>query len=414
MEKLKTLVQYLQKKFVKKSRIEGVDSEEEIGSYSINEGQPDKVFGFRREVVKGIAIFFITVFVLALIFASSGSDEEEEKIETIPIATESEIASAKKPKNELPSDYETLVAMNKAREDELRRQATEHIDEKPKPEPSPIVQSKPVPVQEIPEIPRNNFPSMPQIRQVPELPVENVEPLPVRDKMTLQETKGKYKSAISFKLADDAEQNLSESKKVEVSQNKLEYTAPNDATLGVGTIIPVRLLTGINTDVEGQVTAQILTDVYDTSTGTKLLIPQGSKLMGAYEKKSVSNGRVQINFTQLVFPNGGCWTIEDNLIAVDGEGYAGISGKVNRHTGAKISAGAVGSAIAALGSVAAGNVSTNSNTYTAGQIAAQGAVANLINSTSSLMKEESNIPNTVTVEPGYEFNVYVTNNITFS
>ena len=92
----------------------------------------------------------------------------------------------------------------------------------------------------------------------------------------------------------------------------------------------------------------------------------------------------------------------------------GIAGKVNRHTGEKISAGAVGSAIAALGSVAAGNVSTNSNTYTAGQIAAQGAVANLINSTSGLMKEASNIPSTVTVEPGYEFNVYVTNNITFN
>ena len=93
MEKLKTLVQYLQKKFGKKSRIEGVDSEEEIGNFSMNEGEPDKVFGFRREVVKGIAIFFITVFVLALIFASSENDDDEEKIETIPIATESEIAS---------------------------------------------------------------------------------------------------------------------------------------------------------------------------------------------------------------------------------------------------------------------------------------------------------------------------------
>ena len=379
MEKLKTLVQYLQKKFGKKSRIEGVDAEEAIGSYSMNEGQPDKVFGFRREVVKGIAIFFITVFVLALIFASSENDAEEEKIETLPIATESEIASNKKPKNELPNDYETLVAMNKAREEEMKKQiAAEHREEKK--EPAPVVQEKPVPVQEIPEIPQNNFQSMPQIRQVPELPTEKVETSSVKAETTLQETKGKYKSTISFKLADDSEQSLNGSKKVEVAQKTMEYSAPNDSTLGIGTIIPVRLLTGINTDVEGQVTAQILTDVYDTATGTKLLIPQGSRLMGAYEKKSVSNGRVPINF---------------NLVAIDGAGYAGIAGKVNRHTREKISAGAVGSAIAALGSVATGNVSTNSNTYTAGQIAAQGAVANLINSTSSLMKEASNIPNTV-------------------
>lgn len=160
--------------------------------------------------------------------------------------------------------------------------------------------------------------------------------------------------------------------------------------------------------------AQILTDVYDTATGTKLLIPQGSRLMGAYEKKSVTNGRVPINFTQLVLPNGGCWTISENIVAIDGAGYAGIKGKVNRHTGEKITAGAIGAGIAALGSLAAGNVSANNNTYTAGQIAAQGAVANLINSTAGLMRDASHIQNTVTVEPGYEFNVYVINNIKFS
>ena len=64
-------------------------------------------------------------------------------------------------------------------------------------------------------------------------------------------------------------------------QVKSEYYEPNDFTLGAGTIIPVRLLTGINTDVEGQVMAQVLADVYDSATGTKLLIPQGSKLVGS-------------------------------------------------------------------------------------------------------------------------------------
>ena len=196
-------------------------------------------------------------------------------------------------------------------------------------------------------------------------------------------------------------------------QKKLEYYEPNDSTLGAGTIIPVRILTGINTDAEGQVLAQILTDVYDTATGTKLLIPQGSKLIGSYEKKSVQNDRVPVSFKLLTLPNGGSWTISENIVAIDGAGYTGVSGKVHHHTGQKVTAGAVGSAIAALGSLAAGNVSANNNTYTAGQIAAQGATANLINMTSSMLKESSEIKNTVTIEPGYEFNVYVTNNITF-
>lgn len=424
MEQLTTLIKYLRKKFERKNKNADSESEEEIGSFSMNEGKPDKVFGFRREVVKGVGIFFITVFILALIFASSGNDAEEEKMETVPIATESEIASAKKSKNELPNDYETLIAMNKAREEELRRQAqeSEKREEKPKSESVSVVPESSVITPVIPEIPQHRVQAVPvenQIeRQIPVMPTSE-EKVPMQSAQTLKELDGKYKSAIAFKISDESNQNIEDAKKKGEQQNrfeqgKTEYYAPDDTTLGVGTVIPVRLLTGINTDVEGQVMAQILTDVYDTATGTKLLIPQGSRLVGAYEKKTVTNGRVPITFTQLVMSNGGCWTIAENLVAIDGAGYTGISGKVHRHTGEKISAGAVGSAIAALGSVAAGNVSTNSNTYTAGQIAAQGAIANLINSTSSLMKEASNIPNTVTVEPGYEFNVYVTNNITFN
>ena len=115
----------------------------------------------------------------------------------------------------------------------------------------------------------------------------------------------------------------------------------------------------------------------------------------------------------LTLPNGGSWSILENIVVIDGAGYSGVAGKIHHHTGQKISAGAIGSAIAALGSMAAGNVSANNNTYTAGQIAAQGATANLINMTSSMLRESADVENTVTIEPGYEFNVYVTNNITF-
>ena len=112
-------------------------------------------------------------------------------------------------------------------------------------------------------------------------------------------------------------------------------------------------------------------------------------------------------------PDGGSWTISENMVAVDGAGYSGIAGKVHHHTGQKISAGMIGASIAAMGSLAAGNVSSSNETYTAGQIAIHGAVADLIDSTSEMFKEATKIENTVTIEPGYEFNVYVTENITF-
>lgn len=402
MEKLKEILEYIQKKFRKKN-----SSEEEIGNYSMNEGKPDKVFGFRREIIRLVGIFFGAVLILAFIFASSEGESEKKEVETMPKLTESEIAEVQKPKNALPNDYETLVEMNKAKELEMQRQAAENAKNNSKPEP--------MKVEEIPPIPQGNY-EVPAATQIPIMPEENLEDLtPKIEEKSKSETE-RYKAAISFALGEKQNSNeddSSESKINKLVQKKSEYYEPNDSTLGAGTIIPVRLLTGINTDVEGQVLAQILSDVYDTATGTKLLIPRGSKLVGSYEKKSVTNGRVPVTFKLLTLPNGGSWTISENIVAIDGAGYTGVKGKIHHHTGQKISAGTVSSAIAALGSLAAGNVSANNNTYTAGQIAAQGATANLINITSSMLKDSAEVKNTVTIEPGYEFNVYVTNNITF-
>ena len=413
---MKKFLEYIKKKLGIKSESTSSESEEELGNFSMNEGKADKVFGFRREIVKGVAVFFGTVLILALIFASSDSEESKKEAASLSVASESEIADVKKPKNTLPNDYETLMAMNKAKEEEMRRQAEENAKNAAKnqaAEPSNIVETSPQPV---PAIPQGQYKVLPAATQMPVLPEESSTNEKVEVDRSHKNENDKYKSAISFALGGEVNQNVDlnneTNAKVQI-QKKPEYHAPDSSTLDAGTVIPVRLLTGINTDIEGQVMAQVLIDVYDTATGTKLLIPQGSKITGSYEKKAVSNGRVPVTFKQLTLPDGGSWSISENIIAIDGAGYTGIAGKVHHHTGQKISAGAMGSAIAALGSVAAGNVSAKNETYTAGQIAAQGATANLINMTSNLLKESSDMANTVTVEPGYEFNVYVTNNITF-
>ena len=413
METIKTLVLYIQKKFGLKAKTE--EKEEEVGGYSMNEGKPDKVFGFRREVVKGVVVFFGTVLVLAFIFATNGKDEYKQEKGALPSATESEIADVRKPKT-LPNDYETLMAMNKAKEDELRRQAEENA-RKATNNQSPEQPATKVVENPVPAIPERKV--LPSVVQMPILPEESPAVAPVKADNNPKTDEGKYKSAISFALGEGSNQESSPSDSLKTEtknsprQVKTEYHAPDNSTLGAGTVIAVRLLTGIDTSVEGQVMAQVLADVYDTATGTKLLIPQGSQLIGSYDKKSVGNGRVPVTFRQLMLPDGGSWTILENMVAIDGAGYTGIAGKVHHHTGQKISAGMIGASIAAMGSLAAGNVSSSNETYTAGQIAMHGAVADLIDSTSEMFKEASKIENTVTIEPGYEFNVYVTENITF-
>ena len=50
-----------------------------------------------------------------------------------------------------------------------------------------------------------------------------------------------------------------------------------------GTVIAAAMVTGLNSDLPGQVIAQVTDDVYDSVTGQILLIPQGSRLIGKYD-----------------------------------------------------------------------------------------------------------------------------------
>lgn len=191
------------------------------------------------------------------------------------------------------------------------------------------------------------------------------------------------------------------------------YTAPSDTVLQAGTVIPAMLYSGINTDTPGQITAEVQADVYDSATGTRLLIPAGSTLVGSYEQgDSANTGRVSLVFTTLVMADGGSFNLGDSFVAMDTSGYNGLHGKVNHHTGSKIGGGMFASALAALGSYASGNVSTQ-NTYSGGQLAMQGALANLMQTASTLFKKGMDKQNTVTIAPGQQFNIFVTKPVSF-
>lgn len=193
----------------------------------------------------------------------------------------------------------------------------------------------------------------------------------------------------------------------------LSLTSGSPYIVQAGTLIPAMLFTGIDTAVPGQVTAQVSADVYDSLTRSNLLIPAGSRLLGTYKSGgSATNGRVNVVFSTLILPNGNAFDIGTSMVAVDGGGYSGIVGKVHRHTSRVIGAGMISSAIAALGSLASGNTSAR-DTYTGGQIAMQGALANLISTTSNMMSQGANVQPNITVEPGHTFQVYVVQPVAF-
>lgn len=112
-----------------------------------------------------------------------------------------------------------------------------------------------------------------------------------------------------------------------------------------GTLIPASLVTGLNSDLPGQVIAQVTENVYDTPTGQYLLLPQGTRLLGRYDS-DIDDGqsRALIVWNRLIRPDGSSLVI-DNLPGVDLSGQSGLRDKVDRHTGSLFKAAILSSVL---------------------------------------------------------------------
>jgi len=101
--------------------------------------------------------------------------------------------------------------------------------------------------------------------------------------------------------------------------------------LKAGTIIPGIMLTGINSDLPGNVIAQVSENVWDTATGRHVLIPKGTRILGVYDSQvTFGQRRVLLVWNRLIFPNGTTLDISGSP-GVDQAGYSGLSGRVNEH-----------------------------------------------------------------------------------
>lgn len=103
-------------------------------------------------------------------------------------------------------------------------------------------------------------------------------------------------------------------------------------TLQAGSILAASLITGLNSDLPGIVTAQITENAYDSATGRILLVPQGSRLIGSYDSVvAFGQSRALVVWQRIILPDGSSIRI-DNMPASDTQGYAGLADRVDRHT----------------------------------------------------------------------------------
>jgi type IV secretion system protein TrbI len=183
--------------------------------------------------------------------------------------------------------------------------------------------------------------------------------------------------------------------------------AASPYVLQAGAVIPASLITGLRSDLPGQVTAQVTEDVYDSPTGKILLIPQGARLVGQYDAQiAFGQSRALLVWNRLIMPNGKSIVLERQPGA-DTEGYAGLEDEVDNHWGMLFKA-AILSTILSVGSEA--GMSGNNNGSLAEAI--QQGMSQSINQTGQQVVGRSlNIQPTITIRPGFPVRVMVTHDL---
>jgi len=176
--------------------------------------------------------------------------------------------------------------------------------------------------------------------------------------------------------------------------------------LQAGAVIPAALITGLRSDLPGQVTAQVTEDVYDSPTGKILLIPQGARLVGQYDAQiAFGQTRALLVWNRLIMPNGHSIVLERQPGA-DTEGYAGLEDEVDNHWGMLFKA-AILSTLLSVGSEAGTSNSENN----LAQAIRQGASQSFSQVGEQVVGRSLNIQPTITIRPGFPVRVMVTHDL---
>ena len=172
-----------------------------------------------------------------------------------------------------------------------------------------------------------------------------------------------------------------------------------------GSVLPAVLITGINSDLPGQIVAQIRENIYDTVTGNYLLIPQGTKLLGRYDNMIAwGQERVLLVWSRLIFPDGASILL-DKMPGVDPSGYAGLKDRVNNHY-LKLAGAILMSTFLSVGAVRSQGDIEGDYPSVSQEIARQ--LAGDVNRAGQrIVRKQLNVPPTIEIRPGFPFHVMV-------
>ena len=172
-------------------------------------------------------------------------------------------------------------------------------------------------------------------------------------------------------------------------------------------MIPAALITGIRSDLPGQVTAQVTQNVYDSPTGRILLIPQGARLIGEYDSE-IADGqnRVLLVWERLILPGGRSLAL-DRQPGTDASGRAGLADRTDHHWGRVLRAALISTLLGIGAEAGSGGDGVLLRALR------DGAQDSVNQAGQRIVEREMKVPPTLTIRPGHPLRVIVTRDLVF-
>ncbi len=183
--------------------------------------------------------------------------------------------------------------------------------------------------------------------------------------------------------------------------------------LRAGTVMPGVLLTGINSDLPGEIVGQVSRNVYDSRSQRLLLVPKGSKLIGTYDNQvAAGQGRLLIAWTRLILPDGRSMVLP-GLSLKDRQGQTGAADKVDHHHDRVFGRAILLSAISAGAQLSQPRQTGILAVPSAGQVAAGALGHELSNVAIETIRRGMDVAPTIIIRQGQPFLVFLNGDLVF-
>lgn len=186
--------------------------------------------------------------------------------------------------------------------------------------------------------------------------------------------------------------------------NRQQINPSSPYIITAGTIIPISLIRGINSDLPGETLGTVRANIYDSNKGKYLLVPQGSRVIGKYDSMVVyGQNRVLVVWSRIIRPDGVSISL-DAMPGIDMSGYSGMSARANNHFG-KILTSVV------LSSVLSATTATSKGDRYAGSLSqdfARNLGGGVNDAGQEILDRDLRLKPTLEVKPGALANIFVT------